>query len=42
MDVEGTCGTDQLCSGMKAGIEGAVHTTCELFEESWGLLLVDG
>ena len=45
MDVEKLCGTDQLCSGLKAGIEGAVHTMRELFEENagsgWGLLLVD-
>ena len=45
MDVEEECMTDQLCSGLKAGIEGAVHAMRELFEENagtgWGLLLVD-
>ena len=45
MDVEESCGTDQLCLGIKAGIVGAVHTMQELFEEKagtgWGLLLVD-
>ena len=44
-DVEELYGTNQLCSGLKAGIEGAVHAMNELFEESlgtgWGLLLVD-
>ena len=44
-DVEELCGTNQLCSGLKAGIEGAVHAMNDLFEESsgegWGLLFVD-
>ena len=44
-DVEELCGTNQLCSGLKAGIEGAVHAIKELYEENsgtgWGLLLVD-
>ena len=34
MDVEEECMTDQLCSGLKAGIEGAVHAMRELFEEN--------
>jgi len=45
LDVEVKCGTDQLCSGIKAGIEGAVHILWDLFEEKpgtgWGLLLMD-
>ena len=46
-DVEAVCGVDQLCAGVKAGIEGAVHTMNELFEvnkdsiDGWGVLLVD-
>jgi len=33
MDVEETYGTDQLCSGIKASIEGAVHTMWELLRK---------
>ena len=44
-DVEEVCGTDQLCSGLRAGMEGAIHTVEELFDincdAGWGLLLVD-
>ena len=42
-DVEDVCGAYQLCSGVKAGIEAAVHSMNALFneEESEGLLLVD-
>ena len=39
------CEVSQLCSGLEAGIEGAVHAIRELFEDNrgsgWGLLLVD-
>ena len=39
------CGVDQLCSGLKSGIEGSVHAMRELYEENysagWGLLRVD-
>ena len=44
-DIKDLCEVDQLCSGLKGGIEGAVHTMRELFEEhhadGWGLLIVD-
>ena len=44
-DVEEVCGIDQLCAGMRAGIEGAVHAINDLFDEhsndGWGVLLVD-
>ena len=40
------CGSDQLCAGLKAGIEGAVHAVRAMAairpdEEEWGFLLVD-
>ena len=45
-DVVDICGSDQLCSGVKAGIEGAVHAIQQTFQEQcgngWGLLLSDG
>ena len=44
-DITDLCGVDQLCSGLKCGIEGSVHAMRELYEEKhsdgWGLLLVD-
>ena len=44
-DVAELCEVSQLCSGLEAGMEGAVHAIRELFEDnrgsSWGLLLVD-
>ena len=44
-DLEEVCGTDQLCSGLQAGMEGAIHAVKELFDVNcdagWGLLLVD-
>ena len=43
-DIVDLCEVDQICSGLKGGIEGAVHAMMELFEErhadEWGLLLV--
>ena len=43
--VADVCGVDQLCSGLKAGLKGAVHGLCELYEkksrDSFGILLVD-
>jgi hypothetical protein len=40
------CGADQLCSGLEAGIEGAIHAGQWMWdqhseEENWGFLLVD-
>lgn len=41
------CGSDQLCSGLEAGIEGAIHAMRDLWgemangEEEWGILPVD-
>ena len=44
-DVREVCGSDQLCSGLEAGIEAAIHALCDLFDEhkgtGWGVLLVD-
>ena len=44
-DVKNECGSDQLCSGIKGGIEAAVHGMQDLFQgncdDGWGLLLVD-
>ena len=43
IDVQDFCGADQLCAGIKAGTEAAIHAMKELFdmEENEGLLLVD-
>ena len=44
-DVKVACNSDQLCSGIKGGIESAVHAIRELFDENchngFGLLLMD-
>ena len=44
-DVKVACNSNQLCSGVKGGIEGAVHAIRELFDEicddGFGLLLMD-
>ena len=41
------CGTDQLCAGLEAGIEGGIHFIRQLQDEHledpdpWGMLLID-
>ena len=44
-DAEVVCGVDQLCAGLGAGIEGAVHALHDLFDvngkNGWGVLMVD-
>ena len=44
-DVQQECLSDQICSGIKSGIEGSIHAFCQLFEEfssdGWGILLMD-
>ena len=44
-NLEEVCGIDQLCSGLRSGLEGSVHAVRELFNEhcnlGWGVLLVD-
>ena len=44
IDVEELCGVDQLCSGLRAGIEVAVHAMRELYDgyrgDGWGVILV--
>ena len=32
-DVKITCNPDQLCSGIKSGMEGAIHARGELFQD---------
>ena len=46
VDVELACDSDQLCGGVKSGIEGAIHAITSLFlqhvaSSGWGVLLVD-
>ena len=45
-DIESLCGIDQLCGGVKCGIEGAIHALNDLYSQNstspdWGVLLVD-
>lgn len=41
------CGCDQLCDGLEAGMEGAIHHACSLWnmnyfnDDDWGVLLID-
>ena len=47
LDIEVVCGSDQLCTGLKAGIEDAVDTMSDLYDanidsiDGWDVLLVD-
>jgi hypothetical protein len=44
-DVEEVCNAEQLCTGVQAGIEGAIHAMRDLYDTNvnngWGMLLVD-
>ena len=45
-EAQEACGIDQLCGGLQAGIEGAVHVMHSIWdahkmEEDWGFLLID-
>ena len=45
-DIESLCGVDQLCGGIKCGIEGAIHALNYLHSQhstspDWGVLLVN-
>ena len=44
-DVQIACGADQLCAGLEAGIEAAIHSLNSIFDEQkdagWGVLLLD-
>ena len=47
VDIEDLRGIDQLCGGIRSGIEGVVHAMNDLFAQhhdsvpGWGVLLVD-
>ena len=44
-DVEDDCGVEQLATGLKASIEGAIHAMTDLYDQfardGWGFLLID-
>ena len=44
-DLKDVCGVVWLCYGLRAGMEGAIHAVCELFDfhsnDSCGVLLSD-
>ena len=44
-DVQSECLADQICSGLKSGIEGSIHAFRNLFndhaQDGWGMLLMD-
>ena len=44
-EAKAACGTTQLAGGLEAGIEGAIHAMCVLWEErtqeeNWGFFLI--
>lgn len=47
LDAALVCGSDQLCAGLQAGIEGAIHAMTSLYDTNhaqpsgWGVLMVD-
>ena len=46
VEAKESCGAEQLCSGLEAGIEGEIHVVRLLWqhhdqEEEWGFLLID-
>ena len=38
-DVKESCGSDQLCSGVEAGIEGSIHAITKTYQET---VMMDG
>jgi len=36
-DLEEVCGVDQLCSGLRSGLEGTIYAVHELFDEQCNL-----
>lgn len=45
IDIEELCGVDQLCSGLRGGIEGAIHSVGSIYENEsnngYGVLMID-
>ena len=43
-DIEEVCGVRQLCAGIRAGIEGAIHALNDVYDDQcddgWGVLMV--
>ena len=45
-DIKSLCGANQLCGGVKSGMEGTTHAMNEMYSQNctsddWGVLLVD-